>query len=119
MLWPEMDAAFVTSGGGGGEPPATARRPVIIIAAGQFAPSLSWRAPAGAMLISCRPVLVVHVDDVAVAMALGHVPVRVPVRLRPFPALVLVPVMLIVNVEMGVLNRCMLMLEHLQVLAWP
>jgi hypothetical protein len=32
MLWPEMDAALVTTGGGG--PPATARRPVVTIAAG-------------------------------------------------------------------------------------
>jgi hypothetical protein len=31
MLWPEMDAAFVTTGGG---QPAAARRPVIMIAAG-------------------------------------------------------------------------------------
>jgi hypothetical protein len=31
MLWPERDAAFVTSGGG---PPAMARRTVVIIAAG-------------------------------------------------------------------------------------
>jgi hypothetical protein len=31
MLWPEMDAAFVTSGGGG--PPTVAWRPVIIVAA--------------------------------------------------------------------------------------
>jgi hypothetical protein len=30
MLWPEMDAAFVTSGGGGA--PAVARRPVVIVA---------------------------------------------------------------------------------------
>ena len=63
--------------------------------------------------------LVVHVDDVAVVMALGHMPVRVPVRLRPLPAFVLMPVMLIVDVQMRVLNRRMLMLEHLQVLAWP
>jgi len=34
ILWPEMDAAFVTSGGGNGGPPTAARRPVIIIAAG-------------------------------------------------------------------------------------
>jgi hypothetical protein len=34
ILWPEMDAAFVTSGGGNGGPPAAARRPVVIIAAG-------------------------------------------------------------------------------------
>ena len=32
MLWPERDAAFVTTGGGW--PPATVRRPVVIIAAG-------------------------------------------------------------------------------------
>jgi hypothetical protein len=32
MLWPEMDAAFATSGGGG--PPTAARRPVVIVAAG-------------------------------------------------------------------------------------
>ena len=31
MLWPEMDAAFVTLGGGG--PPAAVRRPVVIVAA--------------------------------------------------------------------------------------
>jgi hypothetical protein len=35
MLWPDMDAAFVTSGdNGGGGPSAAARRPVVIIAAG-------------------------------------------------------------------------------------
>jgi hypothetical protein len=34
MLWPEMDAAFATSGGGNGGPPTAARRPVVIIAAG-------------------------------------------------------------------------------------
>jgi hypothetical protein len=28
VLWPEMDAAFLTSGGGNGSPPAAARRPV-------------------------------------------------------------------------------------------
>jgi hypothetical protein len=32
MLWPEMDAAFVTSDGG--DPPAAVRRPVVVIAAG-------------------------------------------------------------------------------------
>jgi hypothetical protein len=32
MLWPEMDAAFVTSGGGNSEPPAAARRTVVVIA---------------------------------------------------------------------------------------
>jgi hypothetical protein len=31
MLWPKMEAAFVT-GGGNGVPPATVRRPVVIIA---------------------------------------------------------------------------------------
>jgi hypothetical protein len=30
MLWPETDAAFVTSGGAG--PPAAARRPVVVVA---------------------------------------------------------------------------------------
>jgi hypothetical protein len=34
MLWPEVDAAFVTSSGYGGAPPAAARRPVVIVAAG-------------------------------------------------------------------------------------
>jgi hypothetical protein len=34
MLWPEMDAAFASSGGNGGGPPVTARRPVVTIAAG-------------------------------------------------------------------------------------
>ena len=71
------------------------------------------------MLSSCRPLLMVHVDDVAVAMALGHVPVWVSVRLGPFPPFVLMPVMLIVDVEMGVLDRRVLMFERLQVLAWP
>lgn len=33
MLWPDMDAAFVSAGGGRGPPPA-ARRPVVTIAAG-------------------------------------------------------------------------------------
>ena len=33
MLWPEMDAAFVTSGGGNGTP-AAVQRLVVIIAAG-------------------------------------------------------------------------------------
>jgi len=32
MLWPELDAAFVTSGGNGG--PLAARRPVAVILAG-------------------------------------------------------------------------------------
>jgi hypothetical protein len=49
----------------------------------------------------------VHVDDVAVAMALGYVPVRVPVRLRALPTLMLVSVMLIVHVQMRVLDRAM------------
>jgi hypothetical protein len=34
ILWPEVDAAFMTSGGGNGGPPAAARRPVVIGAAG-------------------------------------------------------------------------------------
>jgi hypothetical protein len=34
MLWPEVDAAFVTSGRGDGGPPSLARRPAVIIAAG-------------------------------------------------------------------------------------
>jgi len=34
MLWPELDAAFVTSGGGNGGPPAAARRPVVVVLAG-------------------------------------------------------------------------------------
>jgi hypothetical protein len=34
MLWPEMNAAFVTSGGGNRTPPAAVQRPVVIIAAG-------------------------------------------------------------------------------------
>ena len=35
MLWPELDAALVTSGGnGGGDPPAVARRLLVIVAAG-------------------------------------------------------------------------------------
>ena len=34
MLWPEMDATFVTSGGGNGSSPGAIRRPVVIIAAG-------------------------------------------------------------------------------------
>jgi hypothetical protein len=63
---------------------------------------------------SCRPVLMVHDDDVAVAMTLG----RMPVRLWALAALVLMPMMLIVHVQMDVLDRHMLMLEHLQV-AWP
>jgi hypothetical protein len=61
----------------------------------------------------------VDVDDIAVAMALGHMPVRMPVRLGPLPAFVLVPIMLIVHVQMDVLDRRMLMLEHLRVVAWP
>ena len=32
MLWPKMDAAFVTTGGG--ESPAAARRPMVVVAAG-------------------------------------------------------------------------------------
>ena len=63
--------------------------------------------------------LVVHVDDVAMAMALGRVPMLVPVRLRPLPAFVLMPVMLIVHVQMDVRDRRMLMLERVQVIAWP
>ena len=34
MLWPEMNAAFVTSGGGNGAPPAAVQRPAVTIAAG-------------------------------------------------------------------------------------
>jgi hypothetical protein len=34
MLWPEMDAAFPTSGGNGGGVPAAARWPVVVVAAG-------------------------------------------------------------------------------------
>jgi hypothetical protein len=60
----------------------------------------------------------VHVDDVAVAMALGHMPVRVPVRLGPLPALVLMLMVLVMHVQVRVLERPVLMLEHLQV-AWP
>jgi hypothetical protein len=33
MLWPEMDAALMTSGGGG-NPPAAVRRPVVSVQAG-------------------------------------------------------------------------------------
>jgi hypothetical protein len=54
--------------------------------------------------------LMVHVDEVAVAMALEHMPVRVPVRLRALPALVLVPVVLVLHVQMRVLDWRMLML---------
>jgi hypothetical protein len=61
----------------------------------------------------------VHFDDVAVAMVLRVMPVRVPVRRRPLPAFVLMPVMLIVNMKMGVLDRGTPMLEHLQVVTWP
>jgi hypothetical protein len=32
MLWPEMDAKFVTSGGENGGPPTAAYRPVVVIA---------------------------------------------------------------------------------------
>jgi hypothetical protein len=56
---------------------------------------------------------VVQVDHVAVAMALGLMPVRVAVRLRAFPALVLVPMMLVVDVQMLVVESRMLMLELL------
>ncbi len=59
----------------------------------------------------------VHVDDVAVAVALGHVPVRVAMWLVAFPAFVVMPVMLIVHVQMDVLDRRMLMLKRLQVVA--
>jgi hypothetical protein len=34
MLWPEPDAASVTSGDGNGGPPTAARRPMVVIAAG-------------------------------------------------------------------------------------
>ena len=34
MLWPELDATFVSSGGNGGGPPVTTWRPVVTIAAG-------------------------------------------------------------------------------------
>jgi len=57
----------------------------------------------------------VHFDDVAVAMVLRVM----PVRRRPLPAFVLMPVMLIVNMKMGVLDRGTPMLEHLQVVTWP
>jgi hypothetical protein len=67
MLWSEM-TVFVTSGGGNGGPPTIARRPVVIIAAGYFALSLSWQALATVMLTSRRPMLMLHVDDVAMAM---------------------------------------------------
>jgi hypothetical protein len=58
-------------------------------------------------------VLVVQVDHAAVAMALGLMPVRVAVRLRALPALVLVPMMLVVDVQMLVVESRMLMLELL------
>jgi hypothetical protein len=64
-------------------------------------------------------VLVVQVDDVAVAMALGRMPVRVPVRLGSLPALVLMLVVFVVHVQVRVLERPVLMLEHLRVVAWP
>ena len=32
MLWPEMDAAFVTSGGANGGQPAAPRRTVVVVA---------------------------------------------------------------------------------------
>ena len=57
----------------------------------------------------------VHVDNVAVAMALRQMPVRVPVGLRAFPALMLMLVMLVVCVQVLVLERRMLMLEQLGV----
>jgi hypothetical protein len=34
MLWPEMDAAFMTPGSGNGGPSAAPQRPALIIAAG-------------------------------------------------------------------------------------
>ena len=61
--------------------------------------------------LSCRPVLVVHVDDVAMAVTLGHMPMRVAVRLRTLPALMLVPVMLVMRVQMLVLEGPVLVLE--------
>src|ERR687891_151529 len=70
-------------------------------------------------IVSCRPVLMVHVDDVAMAMALRQMPVRVPVGLRAFPALMLMLVMLVVCVQMLVPERRMLMLEQLGIGGQP
>ena len=70
-------------------------------------------------IVSCRPVLMVHVDDVAMAMALRQMPVRVPVGLRAFPALMLMLVMLVMCVQMLVLHRSVLMLEQLRIGGGP
>jgi len=57
----------------------------------------------------------VHIDDVAVTMSLGHMPVRVLVGLRALPALVLVLVVLVIRV----LDQRLLMLENRRILPRP
>ena len=58
-----------------------------------------------------RPIRVMVVDDVRMAMPNRPVPMRVAVRLRAFPALVLVLVMLVMCVQMLVLQGPVLVLE--------
>jgi hypothetical protein len=61
----------------------------------------------------------VHIDDVAVPMALGHMPVRVSVRLWALPALMRMLVMLVMDVQMLVLHRSVLVLEPLGIARRP
>jgi hypothetical protein len=58
---------------------------------------------------------VVQVDDETVAMAEPGMTMRMAVRLGPLPALVLVLVVLVVDVQMLVLEHPVLMLELLWV----
>ena len=61
----------------------------------------------------------VHIDDVAVAMVLGHMPVRVSMRLWALPALMLMLVMLVMDVQMLVLHRSVLVLKRLGIARRP
>jgi hypothetical protein len=64
-------------------------------------------------VVSRGPVLMVQVDDEAMAVAQPGVAMRVAVRLGPLPALVLMAVMLVVEVQMLVAHFRVLVLEQL------
>jgi hypothetical protein len=55
------------------------------------------------------------VDGVGMAVSQGNMPMRMAVRLRPFPALVLVLVTQVKCVQTSVPQGALLVLKHLQI----
>ena len=58
-----------------------------------------------------RPIRLVVVDDIRMAVSQGSMPMRVAVRLRAFPTLVWMLVMLVMCVQVLVLRGPVLVLE--------